>query len=46
MKPEPPDSGQDSGSFERPMTRLHRRLTMNKFIGFDIEHKYTLACFA
>ena len=35
---------QDSGWFERPMTHLHRRLTMDKFIGFDIDHKPTLAC--
>ena len=26
------------------MTQLHRRLTMDKFIGFDIDHKHTLAC--
>ncbi len=25
------------------MTHLHRKLTMNKFIGFDIDHKHTLA---
>ena len=26
------------------MTHLHRRLTMDKFIGFDIDHKHTVAC--
>ncbi len=43
MKPKAPGSGEDSGLFERPMTHLHRRLTMDKFIGFDIDHKHTLA---
>lgn len=26
------------------MIRLYRRLAMDKFIGFDIDHKHTLAC--
>ncbi len=26
------------------MTHLHKRLTMDKFIGFDIDHKHTVAC--
>ena len=44
MKPEPAGGGSDSGSFERPMTHLHGKLTMDKFIGFDIDHKHTLSC--
>ncbi len=27
-----------------PITQLHRRLQMDKFIGFDIDHKNTVAC--
>jgi len=26
------------------MAHLQRRLTMDKFIGFDIDHKHTVAC--
>ena len=28
------------------MTHLHRRLTVDKFIGFNIDYKNTLACLA
>ncbi len=41
MKPEPPSSRYDSGALERPMPHLHRRLTMDKFIGFDSDHDST-----
>jgi len=44
MKPEPLGSGQDTGLFESPVTDLHRRLAMDKFIGFDIDYKNTVAC--
>ena len=44
MKPEPPGSEQVSGPFERPITHLHRRLTIHKYIGFDIDYKQTVVC--
>ena len=44
MKPEPRGSGYNAGSFESPMTHLHRRLAMDKSIGFYIDHKNTVAC--
>ena len=44
MKPEPRGSGQDSEPFERPMTHLHRRLTIHKYTGFDFDYKQTVVC--
>ena len=32
------------GHANAPFTLTHRRLQMDKFIGFDVDHKHTVVC--